>query len=50
VSFLDPAFLVPGKLMEYSAQGPPDLPKQHLLADFGVNTTWSFNSHVAWFK
>jgi hypothetical protein len=29
---LDPAFLAPGKLAEYIAQVPPDLPKQQLLA------------------
>ena len=34
VSFIDPAFLAPGKLMEYRAQVPPDLPKQQLLAVF----------------
>jgi hypothetical protein len=32
VSFLDLAFLAPGKLVEYTTQVPPDLPKQHLLA------------------
>jgi hypothetical protein len=32
VSFLDLAFLAPGKLVECTTQVPPDLPKQHLLA------------------
>jgi hypothetical protein len=29
VSFVDLAFLAPGKLVEYTTQVPPDLPKQH---------------------
>jgi hypothetical protein len=32
VPFLDLAFLTPSKLVEYSAQVPPDLTKQRLLA------------------
>jgi len=32
VPFLDPAFFAPGKLVEYTPQVPPDLPKQQLLA------------------
>jgi hypothetical protein len=32
VYFFDLAFLPPGKLVKYSAQVPPDLPKQQLLA------------------
>ncbi len=32
MSFFNLAFLAPGKLVKYSAQVPPDLPKQHLLA------------------
>ena len=32
VSFLYPAFLAQGKLVEYSGQVSADLPKQHLLA------------------
>jgi hypothetical protein len=32
VPFLNLAFLAPSKLMEYSAQVLPDLPKQRLLA------------------
>jgi len=32
VPFLDQAFLASGQLAEYSAQVPPDPPKQHLLA------------------
>ncbi len=35
VPFLDQTFLAPGKLAEYSAQVPPDLPKQRFLAVFG---------------
>jgi hypothetical protein len=32
VSFFDLAFLAPGELVKYSAQVPPDLPKEQLLA------------------
>jgi hypothetical protein len=32
VSFFDLAFLALSKLAEYSAEVPPDLPKQQLLA------------------
>ena len=32
MSFFDLAFLALGRFAEYSAQVPPDLPKQHLLA------------------
>ena len=32
MSFFDLAFLALGKLAEYSAEVPPDLPKQQLLA------------------
>jgi hypothetical protein len=34
MSFFDLAFLALGKLAEYSAQVPPDLSKQRLLAVF----------------
>src|SRR5262249_34350258 len=49
MSFFDLAFLALGKLAGYSAQVPPDLPKQRLLRYFGVNTTWYLPFHVAWF-
>ena len=32
VPFFDLAFLALGKFAQYSAQVPPDLPKQHFLA------------------
>jgi hypothetical protein len=32
MSFFDLAFLAPGKLVKYSAEVPPDLPKQQFLA------------------
>ena len=48
--FLNLAFLAPGKFVEYGPEVPPDLPKQHLLAVLGVNTTWYLHSHVAWFR
>jgi hypothetical protein len=50
VPFFDPAFLVLGKVVEYSPQVLPDLPKQHFLGYFGVNTTWYLHSHVEWFR
>ena len=50
MALFNPALLVLHQPSKHLAQVPPQLPVQHLLRPFGMNTTWYLLSHFVWFR